>query len=232
MSQQYVSLICLPPYLKVCHRSDSRLQECLKNSINNVLRNIKNGSTELGLKSLDPLDVPFLEMTQDNGNATIHIEFKNVRFEGLSNTNVTSVKANIEEHKLEITSRLPYLDIMGNFNAEGGVLSFPISAQGVFHVNTTDVIVVLIVYYVPSNLYLAVERLTIDLIPSGITYDFDKYLDGDNKLGEAMNVFLNENSHEVFSAMKPQIVDMFSQVMTDVSDKVLHNFPADILLPE
>ncbi|KAJ4447905.1 hypothetical protein ANN_09914 [Periplaneta americana] len=76
----------------VCHRSDSRLQECLKNSINNVLRNIKNGSTELGLKSLDPLDVPFLEMTQDNGNATIHIEFKNVCFEGLSNTNVTSVK--------------------------------------------------------------------------------------------------------------------------------------------
>jgi hypothetical protein len=42
---------------------------------------------------------------------------------------------------------------------------------------------VLIVYYIQTDRHLDVERLSIDLIPSGITYDFDKYLDGDNKLG-------------------------------------------------
>jgi hypothetical protein len=50
--------------------------------------------------------------------------------------------------------------------------------------------------------------------------------------GDAVNAFLNDNSHEVFSALKPRVVEMLGSVMTDVTASVLWNLPAEALLPE
>ncbi|KAJ9577443.1 hypothetical protein L9F63_005944, partial [Diploptera punctata] len=140
--------------------------------------------------------------------------------------------ANVAERKMEVTSRTPSLEATGNYVMEGGLLSFPLSASGEFHVNTTEALSVLIVYYKTEEDRLAVESLNLDLIPSHISYDMGQALDGDNKLGEAMNTFLNENSHEVFTALKPRITRILGDILGDVIDHVLQQFTVDQLLPE
>lgn len=225
-------VLAAPPAIHICHKSDPGLQTCLKEAFNNVFRRSQKGLKELGLPPLEPFLVPLLEMKLGAGNVSADIIMRDVQFTGLTLTEVITVKANMEERKMEVTSRTPSLEIIGNFALEGGLLSFPLYASGHFHINASDVLSVIILYYKTDEDHLAVESLSLDLIPSIIAYDMGDSLDGDNKMGEVMNGFLNENSHEVFTALKPRITKLLGDILGGVIDHVLHQFSVQQLLPD
>ncbi|PSN55187.1 hypothetical protein C0J52_00608 [Blattella germanica] len=91
--------------------------------------------------------------------------------------------------------------------------------------STGDVLVILICYYKTVDDHLAVDTLTIDMIPSDIEYFLGGFLDGENVLGEAFNQFLNQNSHEVFTALKPPVMKVIGKIVWDVIDEALLKFP-------
>nr|CAD7205878.1 unnamed protein product [Timema douglasi] len=98
-----------------------------------------------------------------------------------------------------------------------------------------DATAVWIIYFhdlaINGSEYMSIDKFDLDVIPSEITYDFGRVLDGDNKLGEAMNKFLNENSHEIFKDMKPKIMDELGEIFNDIGNQVLRNYPKEMLLP-
>lgn len=56
-------------------------------------------------------------------------------------------RANIEEQKFEIASKTPYVDIEGQFNAEGAVLNFPLVGSGNFWINMCEYKIVRLLKY-------------------------------------------------------------------------------------
>ncbi|XP_067014619.2 protein takeout [Anabrus simplex] len=228
----------LPSYLKPCRQDDPSLNECIRNSINTLIRNIKSGSEVLGVPSIDPLAVPVADLSFDSGNLTLLLTLKDISIMGMSQINVTSVKASLADYKFEIASKTPFFEVHGMFICDGGVLTFPLHSSGAFFVNMTDVTAVWILYYheeVPSSggpSHFKIDDFGLDIIPSDIQFDFGAEMDGDNELGEAMNTFLNGNSHEIFNDVKPRITDLLGHIFSDLGNSVLASYSASTLLPE
>ncbi|XP_049851986.1 protein takeout-like [Schistocerca gregaria] len=226
-----------PPYLKICHRSDPVLNTCIKDSINTLIRNIKTGSPSLAVPETDPLHVDFVEVDEGSGNVSLRMSLSDINIAGLSDTNVVSVKANLLDSKFEVISKTPSFTVHGAFEGRGALLTFPLVANGLFWINMTDVTAVWILFYhtearQDGRRYIALDEFGLDVIPSDVSYKFGEQLDGDNELGTAMNMFLNENSHEIFNQLKPRTTRIFSQLFRDVANQVLGSFPEDVLLPE
>nr|CAD7446461.1 unnamed protein product [Timema bartmani] len=225
----------VPNYLRICHTRDPKLNDCIKDSISRLIVAMKNGSSELSVAPIDPLEIPFLEMYQGSMNASLQLTLKNTRITGLTNTEILTVKCNVVDNKFELSSKIPYLDIQGQFIAEGNVLTFPLVSSGGFSVNMSDATAVWIIYFhdlaINGSEYMSIDKFDLDVIPSDIAYDFGRVLDEDNNLGEAMSKFLNENSHEIFKYMKPKIMDELGEIFNEIGNQVLKNYPKDMLLP-
>ncbi|EEB18812.1 protein takeout precursor, putative [Pediculus humanus corporis] len=133
--------------------------------------------------------------------------------------------------------KIPYIDTSGQFNSKGGIYFFPISGQGDFSFNLTDVSTVLIVHLgLQTNefglSYFTVEKCDMVLLPGDINAHFNEFIDGDNKIGEALNDFFNSNAHEIFESIKPQIFNIFSKIANAIASEVLSRHPAKTLLPD
>nr|CAD7588060.1 unnamed protein product [Timema genevievae] len=87
----------------------------------------------------------------------------------------------------------------------------------------SDATAVWIIYFhdlaINGSEYMSIDKFDLDVIPSEIAYDFGRVLDGDNNLGEAMNKFLNENSHEIFKYMKPKIMDELGEIFNEIGNQ-------------
>ncbi|XP_063224145.1 protein takeout-like [Bacillus rossius redtenbacheri] len=225
----------VPSYLKICHKKDPALNMCLKESINTLLRRLATGSKELDVPPLDPLYIPLLEFDLGKDNVSLKLLLKNVNLFGLSAMNILSVKSSIEDHKMEVTSKIPLLDFRGEYSSEGRVMEFPVYSSGSFSVNMSDVTAMWFIYLQHTGLnvtrYLMIENFGLDVIPSSIGYHFGGALDGDNNLGEVTNVFLNENSNEIFNDMKPKIVKSLSEIFSVIANQILSAYPKEVLLP-
>ncbi|KAG8227709.1 hypothetical protein J437_LFUL007991 [Ladona fulva] len=106
---------------------------------------------------------------------------------------------------MEISTRTPRLQITGVYKGEGGIGYLPLEGQGAFNVSMVDVTSAWMVYYrevaLPSSppeampedadeasLGMEVETFALDVMPAKVSYYFDRFLDGDNGLGEAPEV--------------------------------------------
>lgn len=53
-----------------------------------------------------------------------------------------------------------------------------------------------------------------------------------NFIGEAMNLFLNDNWKQVSSEIKPVLEDTIASIFKKFANKIFHKFPLDVLLPQ
>ncbi|XP_046392209.1 protein takeout-like isoform X2 [Ischnura elegans] len=199
----------------------------------------------LGFPAIDPLSLPELTLCLGEGEVSLKMTLDGVTVSGLSQADVLSVKANVEDGKFEISTRTPELGFSGRYTAEGGVHRLPLGGQGDFNVTLTDVTSVWMVYYHEGQDVVTPERLSssptpvlamevdafaLDLMPSKASYHFDHFLDGDNGLGNAVNSFLNENAHEVFNDIKGQLLKQMGNAFAEVANLLLFNFSEDQIL--
>lgn len=225
-----------PKYLKPCRKSDKEINRCIKSSLDTLFEHIRTGSKELNLKGIDPLEVPLLEVTEGSGNASLQMTFKNLQILGLGHMQILNVRSNLVDNKFEITIKTPYLDMVGQYSGEGGIMSFPISGHGEFYLNLTDVSAAWIIYLAQSDefqghTYYMIDQFLIDIIPSDISAHFGENIDGDNRIGSAFNLFFNENAHEIFKTVKPKISEALSNIFGNIANQILSRYPAEVLLP-
>lgn len=79
--------------------------------------------------------------------------------------------------------------------------------------------------------YVKFERSKLQLNPKNISYHLENLFNGDKTLGDNMNKFLNENSHDIFNEMKSSIVEAIGVVITAVANGPFSKYPyADLFL--
>ncbi|XP_054272297.1 uncharacterized protein LOC128992639 [Macrosteles quadrilineatus] len=213
-----------------CSRTSPRLNECVKEGLENVLKYFKSGSLMLGVPPLDPMEVPFLQIKHDEHNLTLDINMKHVVITGFTDIEIAKVTTILDDiNKLEVTGKTPFLHITGEYNSEGLIVNFPLHSAGAFSVNMTDVTSSWVVYLREMSRdgvkHLEIDGFDIDMMPITISFRPAEQLDGDNHLGEAMNVILNENSNEIYSIIKKKLASVFSGVLTDFANQALSQIP-------
>ncbi|KAG8297179.1 hypothetical protein J6590_040322 [Homalodisca vitripennis] len=149
----------------------------------------------------------------------------------------TSLATNLDDvKKVEVTGKTPALRLTGEYLSEGLVINFPLHSAGSFAINMTEVTSSWVVYLreIQRNQtsYLQIDGFDIDMMPISVSFQPASQLDGDNSLGEAVNIILNENSHEVYSIIKSRLAGVFSGVLTELTNRVLSQVPVqDYLVP-
>jgi len=137
-------------------------------------------------------------------------------------------------NKLEVSGKTPSLHITGEYNSEGLIVNFPLHSAGSFSVNMTEVTSAWVVYLKEMSRdgvrYLEIEGFDIDMMPITISFRPADQLDGDNNLGKAMNIILNENSSEVYLIIKKKLAALFSGVLTDYANQALSRVPESLYL--
>lgn len=78
--------------MKICHRNDPNLNDCIKKSVEVIRPYLKTGIPELLVPPSEPLKVPEFELTQAAGAISMKSTFNNIQVLGTTDFVLKSVK--------------------------------------------------------------------------------------------------------------------------------------------
>ncbi|KAK9686883.1 hemolymph juvenile hormone binding protein (JHBP) [Popillia japonica] len=123
----------LPYFLKVCHRNDNDLNECVKRSIENLRPLMSKGIPEFDIPSCEPLIIPEVIIDQGNGPVSVKSTYNDVRVYGPTQFELKSIKIDLDKDKVSLKVWLPRLELNCQYSMEGRVLMLPISGCHVWN---------------------------------------------------------------------------------------------------
>ncbi|XP_011687610.1 PREDICTED: protein takeout-like [Wasmannia auropunctata] len=227
----------IPPFLKICHRSDPNLNECIKRSIDLLRPYLKTGISALQIPSCEPLRVPRIEISQSAGPISIRSTYTDIEVQGGTSFILKSIKTDIDNDRVRLKLYLPRLEMNARYNMEGKILMLPISGNGLARGNFTDIDVIAIVQgeryqsKKTGETHYRVIDFYADIDVGHANIHLDNLFNGDSTLSNAMNLFLNNNWKIVAAEVKPALENAVSEIFKTFSNKIYSKFPFDTLLP-
>nr|XP_024219511.1 protein takeout-like [Halyomorpha halys] len=213
-----------------CSNNGHKSEACIRQGLNRLISSLVKKWKEKG--SIEPLLVGSFQTDYSNDASDINLLLKNVVVSGLSSTVLRQVKwKNLEEGKLELMCKTDWLSGTGTYWSEGYVSTFPVHSQGIFNITLGELTSLVILHLDRSGANLKIRELKLDTMPSTIDIQTGTQLDGNNALGETLNMFLNENSYELFELVKPRLLPYFSTKIKELCNSILIETPVKSILP-
>lgn len=85
------SVLFLADFIKVCHRNDPKISNCVKNSVHNLRQYLKNGIEDLNVPSLEPLYIGELNILE-GGSSGLMVKTNNLNIWGASNFEIKKIR--------------------------------------------------------------------------------------------------------------------------------------------
>lgn len=130
-------------FIKVCHKSDPNLNECVKQSIQNLRPYLENGIPELLVPPIDPLLVPNITIKQQAGAIQLDSVFTNMYFDGGSQYHLRGVRIDPSKDRFRLKIWFPQLYMTSNYDISGRLLMLPLKGMGVCQGNFSKLIIAL-----------------------------------------------------------------------------------------
>ncbi|KAL6428596.1 hypothetical protein ACFW04_007905 [Cataglyphis niger] len=227
----------IPPFLKICHRNDPNLNECVKQSVNSLRPYLKTGIPALQIPPCEPLRVPQIEISQAVGPISITSTYTDIEVQGGTNFTLKSVKIDIDKDRVRLKLYLPRLEMIAHYNMNGRIMLLPITGNGLARGNFTDIEVIATVQgeryqsQKTGEIHYRVVDFYVDFDVGNANIYLDNLFNGDGTLSNAMNLFLNDNWKVVAAEIKPALENTVSDIFKTFSNKIYSKFPLDTLLP-
>ncbi|XP_050456597.1 protein takeout-like [Cataglyphis hispanica] len=227
----------IPPFLKICHRNDPNLNECVKQSVNSLRPYLKTGIPALQIPPCEPLRVPQIEISQAVGPISITSTYTDIEVQGGTNFTLKSVKIDIDKDRVRLKLYLPRLEMIARYNMNGRIMLLPITGNGLARGNFTDIEVIATVQgeryqsQKTGEIHYRVVDFYVDFDVGNANIYLDNLFNGDGTLSNAMNLFLNDNWKVVAAEIKPALENTVSDIFKTFSNKIYSKFPLDTLLP-
>lgn len=141
-------------YLTVCHRSDPKLNDCMRTAILSLQPKLADGIAELLIPSCEPLQIPKVIIRQNAGAISMESEYANILVFGLSNFTLRSVRFDLtatykyivlrekriifsiygrvapSSNKFRIKLWFPDLRMTSDYSIQGKMLLMPLVGHG------------------------------------------------------------------------------------------------------
>ncbi|KAJ6632997.1 Protein takeout [Pseudolycoriella hygida] len=226
----------IPSYLKVCHRKDPKLNECVKESIEKLRPKLVSGIKELLLPSCEPLEIPQVAIKQNAGAISMESVYSNVMVHGLTNFTLQGVRVDPETNKFRIKFWFPHLKLFGNYKMDGKLLLMPLHGNGTCNGSFGDVDATASIkaerVMLKTGEHLKVKDLFVEFNIGTAEIHLNDLFDGNSELGEAMNSFLNDNWKTVAAEIRPAIEDSIGNIVRGITEKLFDEYALEQLLPE
>jgi len=189
------------------------------------------GIPENNIPVLDPMLIDSLSLTQ---GGTIRTTFSNMQVKGLSKFTTISVTADPDNMVLRLKLSIPELRIIGKYVTSGRVLLLEVEGAGTFWNVLGNVVVDatsnLVLKGTAPNEILQVSSQNLDIQVAKIRLQLNNLFNGDPVLGQSVNSFLNDNSQQVFTELKPELSKQVGSLVRKVMNDALSALPAEKFL--
>ncbi|XP_044262561.1 protein takeout-like isoform X2 [Tribolium madens] len=210
---------------KKCSRNDN---QCLTLSIKDALEQLTVPIKEVGLPSLDPLEIPALSIGAGTGPVQFNQNYKNFKIYGF--TKVESINATLTENILKID--LHVLETLSDFEYEvdGKILIFPIKGKGtgMITVDKPEFILTfnLEEYEKEGEKYLKVINKTLSIKPQKMHFEFSNDLfGGDKEFTNIVKTAMNENWKDIYADVGPSYEEAYGQIFMSIFNNLLSKVP-------
>ncbi|KAJ9577480.1 hypothetical protein L9F63_005981 [Diploptera punctata] len=221
---------------KVCNRNDPHLDDCARQTLEELRPKFKKGIPELKMASVDPMVIPRVSVTQGSGPVSIDSTFTNLHVEGITNYKINKMHVDPDNHRIDIEVELPYMYVYGDYTINGKVLVLPIQGNGDSWSNYTDVTgTAALIGHKETRKgedFWKLDKLNFSLAVKRAIIHMNNLFNGNKQLGDSMNKFMSDNWEVVFEELKPVVDEAISAILYDVAIKVFDRFPMNQLFPE
>ncbi|XP_050309451.1 protein takeout-like [Anthonomus grandis grandis] len=229
-------LAIIPPYIKVCKRTDPNLSKCIIDSIEYLRPKLKEGIPELNLPSIEPLPLNEIKLRSGPNQAQINANITHLIVHGPSSFKILDLKPDLAKTRFLVQFTIPTLYFKGDYDIDMNVLILKYKGQGPLTGNFTNYVFncLLKADKVTRNnkTYLQFRNFTLTLV-TGKSYLHLGNLFGSNDavLGKATNAFVADNTDLFIDEIKPVLERSLAVKFTNIANSITAMFPFDELFP-
>lgn len=227
----------LPSYVgKACRANDPNLNECVVKTGAPVIRRITQGDPKYRIPVLEPLTISQMKIVQGTKQVGMTMECQECKLYGLSETNFTKARVDLEKQHVEWDFHMDRLQFLGKYKVSGRVLILPITGAGDANITLFDVDFSFIYDYeleLRSNgkRYFRLTNSTLPYKVGGVFIHLDNLFNGDKLLGDNMNRFLNENWKDIIKEVAPAVADALTEVYRATIGAMADLVPFEYIFP-
>ncbi|XP_064292734.1 protein takeout isoform X2 [Plodia interpunctella] len=197
---------------------------------------MREGIPSLGVPPMEPLHVAGINISSGAGPVVISQNYRNIKLHGLTDSLLTTYKADLKRYRLRTDSITPKMEFIGDYVMKGRILVLPIQGKGIANITMVNLVVKHDLIFEPvtrdGQIYMHMKDYRVKFIPERVILHFSNLFNGDKRLGDQMNLFLNENSELVFNELKESYEKSLSSVFQDVTNKIFDKVPMNKIFPE
>ncbi|XP_019867010.1 protein takeout [Aethina tumida] len=228
----HCSLSDYPTYfIKQCQKHDENVNQCLKQSANFLVSNMRQGIPEIGITEPEPIVIDEIQLALGSGPDGYRAVFKNIRAFGVSNVTVTNVRSDIDTNQFQITMYIPKISARAQYESSGVLILVQASGGGDYWGEYEGVKVKVYFKAQPINVggrtYLRLQQLKMDFSVKEISMGVENVHNGNSVLQAALNLFINSNGQELLKEMKPALKKKLITLMKNFVDNLFEKIPYD-----
>ncbi|CAH1383484.1 unnamed protein product [Tenebrio molitor] len=168
---------------KKCNRKRKDFGECLAQAVEDAVGQLTKPFKEVGLNSLDPLEVPSMTIAPGSGPTNFQQNYKNMKIIGFSKPKISKFDVNFDKKVVTLQCTFPKIVMAFDYDFNGKILLLPFYGKGpgTFSIDNMK-------YFITFNLEeyqkdgakhfkITDSKLVID--PELIIFQFDNLFDGD-----------------------------------------------------
>jgi len=231
------STIKLPKGFIQCKRNDVAFEKCSTDALNKAINPLTRGVPKLGLPPIDPLRISTLYVDQGTGPVTIKLNFTDLDIKGLGNCKMSDLKVDLNQRviSLKMRSSKPII-LEGTYKIAGKVLILPIvgSGKSIFVLSGFNATGYSISdgYTKDGEEFWKIQNVDFTFDVTKLHMRLDNLFNGDKRLGDNMNVFLNENWSDILKELKPAFRSAFAEALKEIIQRFFHKVPIAQIYPK
>ncbi|KAB0797581.1 hypothetical protein PPYR_08574 [Photinus pyralis] len=228
--------VTLPSFLRVCHQSDPKLNECIKEAVQKIKPLLADGLPEFDIPSLEPLHISEILIDHGAGALALKSTYTDIKVYGPSQFVLKSVKIDLKKDRVRLKLWLPHLRVVSQYSMNGRMLMMPISGKGEScgNYSNIDVTVTLQGQRITKHgdVYFNIKDFYVDFVLGHATIKLENLFNGDKHLGDTMNSFLNDNWQNVAKEIKPVLEDNVAKIFKKMANRIFSKYPLNVILPD
>jgi len=227
----------LPSYIHACARDTSDLSECIINSIEVLKPKLKEGIPEIRVPALEPLDLDRIVINSLGEGSGLATNLSHIKVWGASDFKILKLKPKVTRtgNSFRFEVIIPKIFIEGDYEIDTRILFVNIKGKGPFNSSLSD-------YHFECNLkgkkkednganHLIFEDMNCNVVVGHASIYLDNLFEGNQVLGRATNEVINDNSMQLFDAIRPHVFSAVRRRFTDTANRITTAFPYEELFP-
>ncbi|XKL62176.1 hypothetical protein PGB90_002009 [Kerria lacca] len=234
---QTAQIVKLPKGFLKCKQNEPNFNDCVLEASNLAVPELVKGQPKFGIPIIDPLRIINLQINQGHGPVSIKLNFTDLDIIGISSSTVSDVKIDFNTYqiKVKLYQNAP-LTLSGQYAIDGKVLVLPINGKGPCNLTLYDFKEEVDGHFEPieknGEIFWILKKMKFDFTTSKLYINLENLFNGDKNLGPQMNIFLNENWHEILEELRPAISDALATIFTQIAQRFFERVPITHVFPK